>query len=157
MRRHDKEIQSSREIDAIIAAADVCRLAFAMDNEPYVVPISFGYDGQALYIHSANQGRKIDFIEYNNRVCFEFEANVQIHTDEDDACKWTFEFESVIGYGTVSELTTSEDATHGLNQIMRHYSGREWEIDPKATATTRVWRIDIESMTGKRSREKPNG
>jgi hypothetical protein len=42
-----------------------------------------------------------------------------------------------------------------LNQIMRHYSGREWDIDEAAMATTRVWRISIESLTGKRSQEKP--
>ena len=155
MRRHDKEIGSREEIDAIIRAADVCRLGFAVDNEPYVVPISFGYDGGALYIHTAGRGRKIDCIEKNNRVCFELEANVEIRTDNDDACKWTFEFESVIGYGTVSELTNINEKTHGLNEIMKHYSGREWEIAAQDTATTRVWRIDIDSVTGKRSREKP--
>ncbi len=119
------------------------------------MPISFGYDGTALYIHTAGRGRKIDCIERNNRICFEFENNVEIRTHDDDACKWTFEFESVIGYGRVFELTTTEEKTAGLNQIMKHYSGRTWEIAPKETATTRVWRIEIESMTGKRSAEKP--
>ncbi len=157
MRRHDKEIVPREEIDAVIHAADVCRLGFAIENEPYVVPISFGYDGAALFIHTAGRGRKIDCIDRNNRICFELEANVQIKTDETDACKWTFEFESVIGYGVVTELTTAEDKTHGLNQIMEHYSGRQWEIPPTETATTRVWRIEIESLTGKRSVEKPSG
>ncbi len=63
----------------------------------------------------------------------------------DDACAWTFSFESVIGYGTVTELVAPEDKNHGLNQIMLHYSGREWDIPEHRTATTRVWRIDIES------------
>ncbi len=97
MRRHDKEIVPREEIDAVIHAADVCRLGFAIENEPYVVPISFGYDGAALFIHTAGRGRKIDCIDRNNRICFELEANVQIKTDETEACKWTFEFESVIG------------------------------------------------------------
>ncbi len=157
MRRHDKEIRSRAEIDAIIRAADVCRLALARDNEPYLVPVSFGYDGAALFFHTAPRGRKIDFIEANNRVCFEFEANVDLVRDVDDACAWTFSFESVIGYGPVFELVSTEEKTHALNQIMLHYSGREWEIPANATATTRVWRIDIESMTGKRSEEKAKG
>ena len=55
------------------------------------------------------------------------------------------------------ELASPEEKTHALNQIMLHYSGREWEIPATATATTRVWRIDIESMTGKRSEEKAKG
>ncbi len=155
MRRHDKEITSRQDIDGIIRSAVVCRIAFANANEPYVVPVSFGYDGESLFIHTAKSGRKIEFIETNNRVCFELEDNVSLHVDEGDACKWTFEFESVIGYGTVTELETAQDKARGLNQIMFHYSGREWEIDEAAIATTRVWRIDVESVTGKRSLEKP--
>ena len=155
MRRRDKEIPTRGEIDAVIRAATVCHLAFAVDNEPYVVPISFGYDGEALYIHTAKTGKKIDCIEQNNRICFELEANVVLHTDENDACTWTFTFESVIGYGAITELTTSEDKAHGLNRIMEHYSGREWEIGDAALATTRVWRIAIETVTGKHSAEKP--
>ena len=155
MRRRDKEIGSRQEIDAIIRSALVCRIALADGTEPYVVPVSFGYDGGALYIHTAKNGRKIEFFDANNRVCFEFEDNVSLQTDDSDACKWTFEFESVIGYGTITELETAGDRARGLNQIMLHYSGREWDIDDDATATTRVWRIDIESVTGKRSQEKP--
>jgi len=155
MRRHDKEITSRQEIDAIMRSALVCRIALANGNEPYVVPVSFGYDGESLFIHTAKSGRKIEFIEANSRVCFELEDNVSLQADDGDACKWTFAFESVIGYGTITELETAEDRARGLNQIMLHYSGREWNIDEEAMSTTRVWRIDIESLTGKRSVEKP--
>ncbi len=58
MRRHDKEISTRREIDEIIRAALVCRIAFANGDEPYVVPISFGYDGKALFIHTATTRAK---------------------------------------------------------------------------------------------------
>jgi nitroimidazol reductase NimA-like FMN-containing flavoprotein (pyridoxamine 5'-phosphate oxidase superfamily) len=74
--------------------------------------------------------------------------------DDRDACEWTFAFESVIGYGAITELESTEDRAVGLNQIMLHYSGRKWDIDEAAIATTRVWRIDVESLTGKRSLEK---
>jgi nitroimidazol reductase NimA-like FMN-containing flavoprotein (pyridoxamine 5'-phosphate oxidase superfamily) len=157
MRRHDKEINSRQEIDEIIKSADVCRLALARDNEPYLVPVSFGYDGERIFFHTAPNGRKIDFIEANSRVCFEFEANVALVKNSEDACAWSFSFESVIGYGTVFELRSPEEKDHALNQIMLHYSGCEWEIPAHRTATTRVWRIDIESVTGKRSAEKPEG
>jgi len=155
MRRRDREITNREEIDEIIRSALVCRIAFADRNEPYVVPVSFGYDGKALYIHTAKTGRKLDFIKANNRVCFELEGEISLQTDDGDACNWTFAFESIIGYGTITELDTIDEKVQGLNQIMLHYSGREWEIEPSATATTRVWRIDIESVTGKRSAEKP--
>ncbi len=154
MRRHDREIVNRHEIDEIIRGAQVCRIAFANGDEPYVVPVSFGYDGDNIYIHTAKTGRKLDFIAANNRVCFELEANVSLQRDEDDPCAWTFAFESVIGYGVITELTTTDDKVHGLHQIMLHYSGRDWDFEEETTATTRVWRIDIESLTGKRSLEK---
>jgi hypothetical protein len=155
MRRRDKEVYDRGAIDAIIDEALVCRLGLARADDPYVVPVSFGYDGRSIFIHTARAGRKIDFFEANDRVCFELEAKVELSTHDSDACAWTFEFESVIGYGTIREVTEFEDKRHGLLQIMRHYSDRSWDIPDDATATTRVWRIDIESVTGKRSAEKP--
>jgi nitroimidazol reductase NimA-like FMN-containing flavoprotein (pyridoxamine 5'-phosphate oxidase superfamily) len=155
VRRHDREVESRQEIDEILHGAKVLHIAFAVDREPYVVPISFGYDGTSLYIHTAKEGRKIDCIDANPRVCFQVERNVRMVTDSEDACAWSFVFESVIGHGVVSELSDPEKRSHGLNHIMRHYSGKEWEFDPSALSNTRVWRIWIESVTGKRSVEKP--
>jgi nitroimidazol reductase NimA-like FMN-containing flavoprotein (pyridoxamine 5'-phosphate oxidase superfamily) len=154
MRRKDKEIPSLREIDAIIRGCDVCHLALALENEPYIVPVSFGYNGAAFFFHTAQSGRKIEFLESNNRVCFEFERNVRLQADPDAACKWTFAFESVIGYGRVSELIDPAEKARGLNQIMLHYSGREWELDTPLLARTRVWQVLIDSLTGKRAEEK---
>ena len=96
MRRTDKEITCRSEIDEIIHGCQVCHVGFAVDGEPYVVPVSFGYDGVALYFHTARDGRKIDFISANPRVCLQFERDVNLVTSETDACKFTFSFESVI-------------------------------------------------------------
>jgi len=151
MRRKEKEITDRSEIDAIINASVVCRLALASDNQPYLVPLSFGYDGHAIYVHTAGEGKKIDFFTANNRVCVEFERNVGLKTHAELACKWSVHFESVIGDGTIQELTGTRDKQYGLNQIMRHYSGKDWEFDMKAMARTRVWKVVLTSISGKRS------
>jgi len=155
MRRADKEITSRSEIDEVIRDCQVCHLAFAVGGEPYVIPVSFGYDGVALYFHTAREGKKIDCINTNPRVCFAFERNVKLVTSDTDPCKWTFIFESAIGYGTVTESLDAEERAYGLNQIMLHYSDREWQFDSAAFANTRIWRVPIESVTGKRSERKP--
>lgn len=154
MRKSDKEIGSRAEIDEVIRGCDVCRIAFAVLNEPYVVPLSFGYDGSCLYFHTAESGKKIDCIAANPRVCFEMERNVELVEHSWKPCSWTFGFESVIGYGTMRELHSHEDKERALNQIMEHYSGRRWDFDPAATSGVRVWRLLIESVTGKRSGKK---
>ena len=154
MRRTDKEITSRTEIDAVIRGSNVCRLAFAVADEPYIVPVSFGYDGQSLFFHTAEAGKKIDCIAANNRVCFELERDVRLVIHPDTACKWSFSFESVIGYGTVHELHSLEEKASGLNHIMTHYSGREWHLEPTALAGIRVWRVAVLSLSGKRAEHK---
>ena len=154
MRRTDREIAGRAEIDEIIRGADVCRLAFAVGDEPYMVPVSFGYDGASLYFHTAEKGKKIDCTAANNRVCFEFERNVRLISHPEKACKWSFTFESIVGFGTVHELHSPDDKAMGLNHIMAHYSGREWELDRDVVRGTRVWRISISSVSGKRAEHK---
>jgi uncharacterized protein len=154
MRRTDKEITDQTLISQIIEKAQICRLGLAKDNLPYLLPVSFGYDGTAIYFHTATEGRKIEFLTANDRVCFEFEHGVQLIRNDSNPCQWTFSFQSVIGYGTVRELTELPERTAGLNQMMKHYSGRAWPFTAEDIEAIRVWRIAIESLTGKQSKDK---
>lgn len=154
MRRKDKQITDRSTLDYIIRNSLVCRLATASQNIPYIIPVSFGYDGQSLFIHTAKKGKKIDNFLNNNTVCFEFENNVRLHKDDKKACSWTFEYESVIGYGQIEELLNPEDKICALNQIMQQYSGQSWAFKPAELETIRIWRISINSLSGKRSERK---
>lgn len=154
MRRKDKEIQDRELISQIIRNCQVCRLGLAKDDAPYIVPVSFGYDGNAIYFHTAREGKKIDHIIANNAVCFEFEHGVRLVPDESNPCKWTFSFQSVIGNGKVHELVAIREKIEGLNQIMEQYSGKEWELGEKQLDNIRVWKITIVTIAGKQSKDK---
>ena len=151
MRRKEKQVTNPQEIDAIIYRSEVCRLAMARDNTPYLVPLCFGYDGEAIYLHTAPVGQKIEFFQANPQVCFEFECGVRVLPAEDMACKWSFKYESVIGLGTIAELVDPAEKEFGFNQVMRHYSGKEWPIKAKEIKKARVWKISIHSVTAKKS------
>ena len=81
MRRKDKEITDREVIDSIINESTFCRLALSQDDRPYIVPLTFGYDGTALYFHGALAGKKIDILRKNINVCFEFDLSL-IHISE---------------------------------------------------------------------------
>ncbi len=154
MRRNDKAITDRQQLDAIIRGSLVCRLALVESGQPYLVPLSFGYDGAALYFHTAPEGRKIAAFLAGGEVCFECERHVELRRDPQIACKWSMNFESVIGYGTISELTAAEEKRHALNLIMRQYSDQDWDFEPAAMTKTRAWKLTITSMTGKVSKPK---
>jgi len=155
MHRKDQEITDRNEIDALLSQAKVCRVAFAVDNEPYIVPLSHGYDPEAntLVFHTAKEGWKIDCIEANPRVCFEVEGLAEVKTGDERGCSWGLHYESVIGYGTIVELLSVEEKEKALRCMMHQQSGEEmdWAFAPKMVKATRVWRLDIESLTAKRS------
>lgn len=151
MRRSAKEIFQNSDIENIIKKSLVCRLGLCKENIPYIVPVSFGFDGANIYIHTAPEGRKIDFWITNNLVCFEFEYDVKTIGNPEKACKWTASFQSVIGYGKISEIQDDVQKTNALNQIMLQYSGKAWEYAQADMKGLKVWKIEILEISGKKS------
>jgi uncharacterized protein len=149
MRRKDREITDPADIDSILAAAIVCRIALVDDGEPYIVPLSFGYEDGSVYIHSAPEGKKIAMMEKNPRCCFEVDICDQV-IRSDKPCSWGMRYRSVIGYGSAVILEDPNEKRHGLNCIMQHYGGGTREFSDTDIASVMVIRIRIESMTGKK-------
>jgi len=118
------------------------------EGQPYVVPLSFGYDGCFLYFHTACEGKKIDIIRRNNRVCFEFDILHDIITSE-QACSWGAKFESVIGSGTAEILDTLETKNEALEWIMRQYGSGNWDFTEKMLNKILVIRVQIIEISGK--------
>ncbi|MDZ7369621.1 MAG: pyridoxamine 5'-phosphate oxidase family protein [candidate division KSB1 bacterium] len=148
--KRTETLQTDRPyIERIIAEALVCRVASAVENRPYLVPLSFGYDGEAFYFHTGLSGTKIDFWSRNSRVCFELEGSISVKEGE-KACDWTMIYESVIGFGIMSEIIDPSEKTTALNEIMRHYSAKTGlQISAETAAKTRVWKLTVEEMTAK--------
>ena len=151
MRRKEKAITRRSEMDAVIEKARVCRLAMMDDDRPYIVPMSFGYDGEALYFHSAREGKKLDLLRKNGRVCFEFDTDVSVVSGE-IPCKWGMAYQSVIGTGEVEFILEPESRRRALDVIMAHYS--EETLFTYTDAEMRrvlVFKVCVLEMSGKRS------
>ena len=150
MRRSEKEITDRSAIEAVIRQSVVCRLGLSDGDQPYVVPLSFGYEDGSLYFHAAQEGRKMDVIGKNNRVCFEFDVNAEVIEDR-EACGWGMAYQSVIGFGQASILDDPDEKRYALGVIMRQYSDRSFSFPEGPVEATAVIRVAIESMTGKQS------
>lgn len=152
MRRNEREITEKGVIEEIIMKADVCRVALANDNIPYIITMNFGYIAgpqQILYFHCANEGRKINMIRKNNFVCFEMDTDHEIYKGK-NGCDWGMKYSSIVGNGNISIVTEKEAKKAGLDCIMQHYGGeREYTYDEKVLGRTTVLRLDIREMTGK--------
>jgi nitroimidazol reductase NimA-like FMN-containing flavoprotein (pyridoxamine 5'-phosphate oxidase superfamily) len=150
MRRKEQEITDRAAIKSIIAKSTVCRLALSEDDRPYIVPLCFGYEDNALYFHTAREGKKIDILKKNNRVCFEVDCDHELVTNE-TACKWSMKYRSVVGSGEASLIDDPEAKRKALDSIMQHYGGRPSDYSAAATDKMLIIKVEIESMTGKYS------
>jgi nitroimidazol reductase NimA-like FMN-containing flavoprotein (pyridoxamine 5'-phosphate oxidase superfamily) len=153
MRRKERELKEISEIESIILKSDVCRIAIANDNTPYIVTMNFGYTGgvkPCLYFHCANKGRKLDMILSNNYVCFEMDTDHAIYKGE-KGCSWGMNFSSVVGYGRIFIVDDPYEKINGLDHLMNHYGGSGvYSYDDKVLARTTVLRLEISTITGKR-------
>lgn len=150
MRRSEKELKSRDEIEAVLKKATVCRLGLADGNIPYVVPLNFGFNGNSLYFHSAKEGRKLDIIRRNNNVCFEMDAD-QAFVPAEKGCNWSLKYRSVIGNGKACFVDAPAEKIAALKIIMAHYSDKQYDFTAEEAARVAVVRIDIESLSGKKS------
>lgn len=157
MHRKDREISSLDEIIEIINKCEVCRLGLSVDNQPYIVPLNFGYEvvnGElALYFHGVNAGKKLEMIQLNPNSCFEMDCDHQLY-EREQAHEFSFEYASVIGYGKIHILSETEEREHALQRIMHHYTGREnYDLNQSIVSKLAILKLEVSEATGKRNRE----
>ena len=103
--KRDRQVTDPEQILRILDTAKVLHLGLSVNDEPYVVPMNYGYtmeDGKlTLYLHSAVRGKKLDMIRANDRVFFE--ASCELTPFEGKVpCQYGLAYSSVMGRGTAS-------------------------------------------------------
>ena len=151
MRRLDKEIKDPKVLLEILNGSQVCRIGFAIDNVPHIVPVNFGYYKNKLYIHSATEGSKIDMIAKNNYVCFEMELYDEV-VKAKKSCGWTTKYRSIMGWGNIEIVNDKAKKVEGLDIIMSKYGRTENNDYTDAMLEKTVLLVlSIDHFTGKQS------
>ena len=153
MRKKDREIKDTKELEEILQKADVCRIAFAVDGTPYIVTMNFGYvwkDNLILYFHCAKEGKKLELMKRNNMVCFEMDIDHELVRSE-NACDWGMKYRSIVGLGLLESVAEEEEKKRGLDCIMDHYgfNGKK-AYNEKALGLTEILKLTTTEFTGKK-------
>ncbi|AGA68277.1 putative flavin-nucleotide-binding protein [Desulfitobacterium dichloroeliminans LMG P-21439] len=150
MRRKDKEILDSEVLHSVINQATVCRIGLVKEDRPYVIPLSFGFDGSNIYFHSARSGEKVEILKVNNHVCLEFEQDISIIEGE-KPCDWSARYLTVVVHGRAELVEEFVDKKYGLGQIAEHYqvSGEQYPFTAEEIRPVLVYKVTIEEIVGK--------
>ena len=151
MRKPKMQINDVAQVQGILEHGNILRLAMSRDDQPYVVPMNYGYEDGRIYMHTGQKGLKMDFLAANPRVCFEVSQGVEFMTAE-LPCKWDMSYQSVVGFGRASLVGEHDEKIAALSAIARNCGhGGALEFPPEKVRQLAVIRIDVESITGKQN------
>jgi nitroimidazol reductase NimA-like FMN-containing flavoprotein (pyridoxamine 5'-phosphate oxidase superfamily) len=123
---------------AILRKGTLGRLGCIAADWPYVVPVNYYFDGENIYIHTL-PGKKLDALRANPRVCLQV-----------DEIKDSYNWRSVIAYGTFEEVSSEETRENVLTKLyskLPHMTPVESRLVNGMTGTI-VFRIKVEEVTG---------
>ncbi len=140
---------SNTEINNILSSQAVGRIAGAADNKPYIVPVTYRFDGKYIY-GQTNEGMKLELFRKNPTVCFEVDTMT-------DMRNW----QSVVVFGKFEELAGEEASVAErilfgrifslMTKSTIHSQGHEVtsEVCDKTRMKQVIYRIHIDKITGR--------
>jgi nitroimidazol reductase NimA-like FMN-containing flavoprotein (pyridoxamine 5'-phosphate oxidase superfamily) len=125
-----------------------------MDNNPYLVSISHGYDENrnCVYFHCATQGKKLVYLKANNIVWGQALLDYGYIEGE---C--SHRFASVHFSGKVTFLDSLDEKRQAIECMIKQLDTNPESLKAKTNferlKQTVIGRIDIDYMSGKKSEE----
>jgi uncharacterized protein len=120
MRRDMLECKDEQKINRFLQEALTGFLGLADGGEPYVVPLNFVWWNGCVYVHGAEEGRKIDIIQRNPRVCFTVSEHIGTMVHPVPA-KTSTAYMSVMLFGKAEIVSDLDEATDALRQLLGKY------------------------------------
>ena len=156
LQRLPKYRRDEKWIREFLHRGQIAHIASLWGDQPFVTPSTFLYDesGHRLIFHSNISGRIRANIERNPRVCVEV-SETGTALPSNIALEFSFQYRSVIVFGTASLIEDVEEKRKVLHQLIAKYFdkmelGKDYRpVTDKELKRTSVYQIKIESWSGK--------
>ena len=152
MTKRERQVTDPQQIQEILDKAKVMHLGLCENNEPYVVPMNYGYtmeDGKlVMYLHSAVRGKKLDMIQANPKVFFAIDCD-RMPFEGEKPCQYGLVYSSVMGKGIATIVEDVEEKMKAMSILMKTQTGKDFTFDERLVSIVAVIRIDVEEYTAK--------
>ena len=152
--RRKRQLLTDSECEDILNNGTSGVLAVSGDNGyPYTVPLSYVYDNNRIYFHSANEGHKIDAVKRNPKASF-----CIICQDIVVPQKYTTYFKSVTVFGEINILDNNKDKMEAITKLAAKYAPLESESS-RLAEIEHGWKnfcilcLSIKHISGKKAKE----
>ncbi len=150
--KRERQVTDPEQIVHILDTGKILHLGLAVDNEPYVVPMNYGYTMEngnlILYLHSAVQGKKLDMMRSNPRVFFEIDCDLMPFEGR-VPCQYGLVYSSIMGRGTAHIVEDVEKKKQAMSILMKTQTGKDFSFEDRLVSIVAVIRIDVAEFTTK--------
>lgn len=150
--KREREVTDLNQIRAILDKSLVLHLGMVDGDEPYVVPMNYGYtleDGKlTLYLHGATRGRKLDVLRANPKVFFSMECDV-VPFEGPVPCRYGTTYASILGSGEAEIVENVEEKKEAMSILMKTQTSRDFTFDDRMVSIVSVIRITVRDFTAK--------
>ena len=126
LKRLPKRAEYDRErVYEILDEAFICHVGFVNNNQPFVIPTSYGRVGDRLYIHGSAASRMIRAVGEGIEVCVTVTL-VDGLVLARSAFHHSMNYRSVVVFGRASVVESAEEKTEALRALTEHILPGRW-------------------------------
>lgn len=152
VREPQRGVYDRDTVNAILDEAFLCHVGFVVDGQPYVIPTSYGRDGDVLYVHGSAASRMLRNLDKGIPVCITvmlLDGLVLARS----VFNHSMNYRSVVILGTATLVDDLSQKVAALRTLSEHILPGRWDDarqpGEKELKVTSVLRIPIEELSAK--------
>ena len=152
VRESDRGVYDRDTVNRILDEGFLCHVGFIVDGQPYVIPTSYGRDGDMLYVHGSAASRMLRNLDQGIPVCVTVTLLDGLVLAR-SVFNHSMNYRSVVILGTATLIDNPEEKLAALLALSEHILPGRWDDsrqpNEKELKATAVLRIPIEEFSAK--------
>jgi hypothetical protein len=152
VREPQRAVYDRDAVNQILDEALFCHVGFVADGQPFVIPMSFGRDGDVLYIHGSTASRMVRNLDQGAPVCITVTL-VDGLVLARSVFNHSMNYRSVVILGTATLVDDPAEKLSALRALSEHILPHRWDDSrqpkEKELKATSVLRIPISEFSAK--------
>ena len=152
VREPDRAVYDRDAVNRILDEAFLCHAGFVVDGQPFVIPTSYGRNGNVLYIHGSAASRMLRNLDKGIPVCVTVTLLDGLVLAR-SIFNHSMNYRSVVILGTATLIDDPVEKIAALRALSEHILPQRWDDsrqpNEKELKATSVLRIPIDEFSAK--------
>ena len=152
VREPDRAVYDREAVNRILDEGFLCHVGFVVDGQPFVIPTSYGRDGNVLYVHGSAASRMLRNLNQGIPVCITVTLLDGLVLAR-SIFNHSMNYRSVVILGTATLVGDPEEKLKALRALSEHIIPQRWDDsrrpNEKELKATSILRVPIEEFSAK--------